>query len=302
MYFAILRKSISSFYNLKFIKSQLIKSSIVFLFKPEWLAKSEPLNKITEKNKYVNLIAKQLSSFCKKYNGKQEPYKLQTEHFLNCKNNQSISLVKKISSNKTISETIYVWLSTQTLVCEEIIYFKNIILANRFNDFLTIIYTIGLEWYIYINLRKRQSYQLLSLINHDKRRVFLSNKITINLLINYFGQYANILDTKCSIYYRFCKDIPLKDIDIKIREKNNDLIKLNNKSISYIIRSNLYHRSQLGVWRINSQLTINQATLLIRNLIYLFFIYVGQGIAYLNKDEILLTANRIFYLWQRKKR
>ena len=264
---------------------------------------------MTEKNKYIDLIAKQLPLFCRKYNGRQKLYKLQTEYFLNYKNNQSISLVKRISSNKTVSETIYIWLGNQNLICEEVTHFKNIILTNRFNDFLKIIYAIGLEWYIYTNLRKQENYQLLSLTNHDKTQLFLSNTTTVNLLTKYFGQctylqYTNILDTKFIIYYHFCKNIPFKDIDVKIKVQANYLIKLNNElisSISYVIRSNLYHQNQLGVWRINSQLTINQATLLIKSLTDLLFIYVGQGVVNLNRYEALLTINRIFYLWQKKK-
>ncbi len=309
IYFSILRKLSSDLYNLKFIKAQLIKYSIIFLLKPEWLAKAERCFNIFENHKYIYTVSQQLNILNKRENKNQREYKLDIECSFNYRNNQSTSLVKKISGDEIISRTIYIWLSNQNFISEDYEYCKNIIFTNRFNDLFKVIYSIGLEWYIYTNLQIGQLYQELYLTNHNRQKWYLSKSQVIDSFFISFSQYSykhciNLREAKFYIYYPCSKKFQVEDFCIQTKIEEHDLKWLSYriiKNISYVIRSNLYHKNRFGIWRINNQLTHYKAKFLIKKVIYLWYIYYWYMISLLDRKLINFTINKMFYLWQRKK-
>lgn len=292
-------------YNLKFIKAQLIKFSIIFLLKPEWLAKAEHCFNIFENHKYISTVSQQLNIL----NKNQREYKLEIEYSFKYRNNQSANLVKKISGDEIISRIIYSWLSNQNFISEDYEYCKNIILTNRFNDLFKVIYSIGLEWYIYTNLQIRQLYQELYLTNCNRQRQYLSKSQVINSFLISFSQYSykhcmNLREAKFCIYYPCSKKLKVENFCIQTKIKEHDLKWYSYriiKNIYYIIRSNLYHKNRFGIWRINNQLTHYKAKFLIKKVTHLWDIYYWYMIDSLDRKLINFTLNRIFYLWQRKK-
>lgn len=309
-YFSLLKKSSSKLYNLRFLKAQLIKSSLIFVLRPEWLAKIERCNKTSENNQYSSTISQHLKKIDKKSFKNQTKYKVHIECFFNYKNNQNVTLIKRINNNKTVSNIIRIWVNNQHLVYEELEHHKSMIFTNRFNELITTIYLTGLEWYMYTNLKIEQLYKKLYISNHNKQALCFSDSSVISSLIRSLSRYSytrcrNIAKIRCSIYHCFNKYIPLDNVNIEMNELTCYCITPSNKSIkdfSHIIRSNLYHKNSKGIWRINNQLTINNANLLVQFLTYLYNEYYCNKVGILNRRLMQETTNNIFYLWQRKKR
>ena len=238
----------------------------MFYLITEWLARYEHLHVLSNSNKYINIITKHISIIFQRINNSQEIYGIQIESPLSYKNINMQNLIKKIDNNIIISNQLIYGLMNNIL-CIEIFSFNTY--CHYLNDsdelyeLLSTIMYIGLEWYIYTNVKASAIYQKLYLYNQNQRLFFISIALFSNKILEYIAKYLNRIRinlkyVKCIIYKYISNIIYLIDIDLIIKHNSQTqyIIKPSNYSIEYIIsniRHKLYHRNNQGHWRINNQ-------------------------------------------------
>lgn len=291
------------------MKSQIIKYSLCYLLKPEWLAKAEFFSGINENKKYLNIISRHLQTALDKCSKLHYSHKLKLNSFFGYKNNKIIDLTKKINSNRTISRYTYILQSNQNFINKRNDTSISVDIEDSFQNFIRIINFIGLEWYIYINLHNKHLFKKLYLIENLNEKHYLSNLFNIIQLVLYFSKYSVIesmsfkqISTKIS--YKFNRLINFDFINIQINKNSKFVIKPNSnavKLLSYAIRSKLYNKNYKGVWRIKNRIAVSQANLLITALTQFWLLKYSSIMNLQDRKQTTNAINKKFYLWQQKK-
>ena len=178
---------------------------------------------------------------------------------------------------------------------------------NELYDLLAKIIYIGLEWYLYTNLKQDYLYRCLYLTNQNQQIFFATIVSVMNRAVESVSRFlhkigANLKNTKC-VVHRSASLIYLADISLVPR--NTDfLIRPSQKSLNFLfdsIRKILYHKNAYGLWRRNTYMSSSQAMIRIKNILHLWH---SKNSCILSKAELTkinITVDKIFYIWQVKK-
>lgn len=312
IYFVVSNKVQINIYSLKFIKSQISQYIVLLLLKPEWLGRIERCFLIKQNRKYVQIITRHISKIFAKANKCKKINRIVIKSPLNSKNIEYKNLLITISSDQTISKWLYTWFNSQDFICDNVLlwyFIDHINRSNKLYEFLEILYYIGIEWYLYTNLKKSFLYLNLYLINQTKQILFLSNTLVTILIIRQISQFIhnkliNFKSVKCSIYKYYCKYVNLLDIEVNIRQSSRFIVKPSKQSIKYIfniLRNTLYHKNARGNWKINNYIKLNRLPFLVNHLLQLWYIYYSDIIDHLDIYKINHSIDNLFYSWQSKK-
>lgn len=312
IYFVVSNKVQINIYSLKFIKSQISQYIVLLLLKPEWLGRIERCFLIKQNKKYVQIVTKHTSKIFAEANKCKKLNRVVIRSPLSSKNIQYQNLLITISSNQTILKWLYTWFDSQDFICDNVMlwyFIHHVNSNNKLYEFLEILYYIGIEWYIYTNLKNPFLYLNLYLINQTKQVLFLSNTLVAILVIKQMSQFIrnkliNFKHVKCSIYKYYYDYINLLDIEINIRQSSISIIKPSKQSIEYIfniLRHTLYHKNEKGNWRINNYIKTNKPLFLVNHLLQLWSVYYSQIVDQLDIHKINHSIDNLFYSWQAKK-
>lgn len=312
IYFLISRRITRNIYHLKFIKSQLAKLATLLLLRPEWLAKFERGSAEQQDKKYIQTISKHISKLFKQADIYKQICKSQVTSLLSCKNIQNIKLIKIVEGNQIVLKKLYTWLNKESFVHNNNVwtnFLQEIHCKNELYRFLAVIYSVGLEWYIYTNLEDKKLYLHLYFIKYAEQIEILSDKLLIHRAITWLGKFTssksiNLKIVECKIFNQHGSHLNLVDIEIDIRQKQLIVIKPTKKSLKHIlytIRSGLYHKNNSGYWRLNNHTKTSKAISMINHLLLLWHNYYLNILDSLDKEILNHIVDKILYLWQRKK-
>ena len=305
-YFIIFKKLKKTFYHLRFLKAQIIKRTLLFLLSPEWLVKTESGCLLEYKKQYVYATNRYLDTISQKFTKFESKYKLQLKVFCSYKNNQNTDIIKKINANKAISKNLYLYLNSQDLTHNRNPYCNFATTKkNRLNELIYAVYLVGMEWYIYTNLRKENLYINLYSLDCKDSLLYLSSALIINAVTDYISKFIyaksiNLKEIKSYLFSKFDKHIHLQGIDLTREKDLNYRIRPSYKSVQHnldILRYYLYRKNVKGVWKINHKTRLKRAQLLIN---YLNDSWNFHYISILNHQIMRNAIDTIFYLWLKK--
>lgn len=312
MYF-IIRKNYKTYYHgIQLIKYKIAQYSLFLLLKPEWEARYESFSYIYQSHEYTRIIKNHITVLFCTYSFTKNIYSLKIKTQLNCKHINNKQIIQKLDNDSFKSNVLNIWLNQQNFENKNMLntyLVQSINNQDNFSDFLDTIIYIGLEWYIYINLKIKFIYSKILISKQKESLLFVSINYIINLLLKNVANFLNLIDinlkfVKCIIYKYINHFIILDDFHIKIQNKVNLVVKISQQSITlinYAIRHKLYHKNRRGYWRANHYLHSTQAIFLIREILSNWYEYYHHIID--NQEEILInnTIDKLFYAWQMKK-
>lgn len=306
---------LSSRYNYKFniisFLSKKINSYYIYIcLKPELEARYDKLLSFMQKdvsNNKLKHLEKLLSI----------DYQLYQKQYVKIKfhntliNPQSIRQI--FSSFSPITSKFYHWLNNANHINSKKIKYKQITILNishenQLKRLLFNLLYLGLEWYIYINLRIKAIYKNITCVYENQELLLFISKLYNKKLIRHIAKFIsskgiNINMINLYIFNDKNNLIKLSDMHIYINFLNSLTIKLNNNVISdlfKIIRKILYHKNKKNCWRINSNLKTKTARSLINKVLVNWY---NDYCGILNISDINNLNKKIDYIiykWQIK--
>lgn len=296
-YLSIVKKIKPSIF-LNYIKEKIRQDIVVILLQPEWYARDEIFTTIRQvKTSYLNLqtrinklITSQTNIFIKIK--KINLYFSKSNKFINVQ-----YLIDKIQSILLISNALITWLYSSS----------SILIKNNLYKLLEKILYIGIEWQSYINLKIKNIYKKIIIINCNEFFVieyfawaYLKIAIGIfikNLQIDYY-YIKYIKENTCKNKIN-CKNFVIS------KQKNKQIIfKPSNKLIKILlfnIRSFLYNKNHINQWRLKTNITSIRAKEKIKQLLLNWYQENYNNLDNIYIFKINNIINNIFYTWQRKK-
>lgn len=221
-------------------------------------------------------------------------------------------LINKINNLNYISTKLNLWLNSQSLFdCSyervqkrSIQYCQN---ENHLYKLLKDIFYIGIEWHLYINIKKQKIYKKFIFLSEKK--LFFINQTKVSNLNIYIAMFIKKLNIDINLFKYssqkvFEQKINFTDVKILMKSNNSFKINLNSNSIKLLvsdIRSVLYHKNQVGKWRLNTYLTSTQAKLAVKKILFSWYKSYDYILDSTQISKINMTINKIFYIWQIKK-
>nr|YP_010728641.1 hypothetical protein P6G74_pgp075 [Phymatolithon calcareum]WEA76799.1 hypothetical protein [Phymatolithon calcareum] len=307
LYICINIKTTSSI-TIHFVKEKVKQYIFFLLLQPEWKARSENIlsirqHKIYPKKIKIESIFKNCKKICKSIN------QVYVDINISIKSINNKYLIDKINNIKNISNKLNLWLNSQNLF--DYSYKKRSINDYQNENHLykllqDILYT-GIKWHIYINLKTQKIYKKFILLSEKKLFFINHNKLSnLNIYIAMFIKKLNI-DINLVKYANqkvFNQRINFTDVEILMQPSDSLKINLNNNSIKLLvshIRYVLYHKNQLGQWRVNTYLTSTRAKLAIKKILFIWYKYYYYILDSVQISKINMIVSKIFYIWQKKK-
>lgn len=312
LYICINIKKISSI-TIHFVKEKTNQFIIFSLLQPEWKARCENILYLKQKKIYSKKIKTKIELLFKNF---QKIHKNINKSYVNInigiKSINNKYLVNKINNIEHVSAELNLWLNSQNLFtysCREVqkrsIYCYQD--ENHLCKLLKNIFYLGIKWHLYINLKIKQIYKRLILLSEKK--LFLINNTNLCNLNIYIAMFIKRLNidinlVKYSNQKVLDQIINFTEIEILIKSNDRFIINLNSSSIKFLlndIRSILYHKNQIGQWRLNTHLTSTQAKLTIKKRLFNWYRYYYCILDSIQISKINVIVDKIFYIWQIKK-
>nr|AYR05895.1 hypothetical protein [Lithothamnion sp.] len=244
--------------------------------------------------------------------GSKKLYKTYINIDVNVKAINSQHLINKINCLKFISSKLRLWLNSQNLVDynyrkspkQSVYYCFD---KNKLYELLKTILYIGIEWHIYINLKIKNAYKDIILI--DRNKILFIKHLKLNQLNLCIALFAKKIDIDVNyIKYKnekiFGQIIDFADFNILIKTNNKLTLEPSNNNIKSLfneIRSVLYHKNPIGQWRSKTHLTSKYAKLAIQQILLNWYKYYYHILDNMQMSKIHLIAEKSFYIWQIKK-
>lgn len=294
---------------LKFIKSKIVEQTVFLLIKPEWDPRCEHFVPKQHNDKYIFSITKPIVTILKKH---CSIYSTIVQSQLNLKGPSTNSIIKRVSFCKTVSKQLSYLLKKQNF------FDGNIQLEsineciqnnNELSKLFHIIMYIGLEWFIYTNLKCKDLYKSLYFTNQDRYLFFISNCVTINKIVYYLAKFFharnfNLKYFRCVVYKYNNSIIYFKDVDLKFYNPSKYIFNPSKESIKDIyskIRNKLYHKNSQGYWRINQSVNPAHAVLFVNQILNTWYDDYYNLLKKTELFKISQVAEEMLYIWQIKK-
>lgn len=301
-----------SFSIITYLVKEKVKQYILFLLlQPEWKARFENILCIKQSvgDSKKTVVKSAFKSFYKIHKSLRQ---MNVDIDLGTKHINSEYLISKINSIKYVTTKLNLWLNSQSLFDHSYgIIQKKSIYYNQDKNCLykllqKVIYT-GIEWHIYINLKKQKIYKRFILLSEDKL-FFISDTGSSNLNI-YVAMFIEKLNinlnlVKYSSQKIFDQRIYLTHTEVFITPSSSFKVNLSSNFVKLLlssIRSVLYHKNHLGQWRLNPYWASNQAKSAIKKILLDWYKSYYHILDSTQIFKVNMIINKIFHTWQIKK-
>lgn len=178
-------------------------------------------------------------------------------------------------------------------------------------DLIEHILHVGLEWYLYSQLKTNYFYRCVLTLMYTKDIYIFSKSIFSSLIKKFLFLFIKSIGfSRCNVN---CKqnhknkilflDALINPFDTCNSYKEISII-MNQDSIKYLfyqIRQLIYHKNRIGYWRINNHLTYSQAINKIRQIMVEWYTYYSLLLDLKQLSDINVSISSIVYCWKSKK-
>lgn len=312
IYFTLYEHNQTSYRGLQLIKNRITQYVLFLLLKPEWEARYESFVYIHHKHQYIKIVKKHITKLFCIYSSYKSTYSLKIKTQINYKDVSSQRVVQKLNNSQYISSILNTWLNQQNFINQNVLtryLTQSIKYESNFYSLLDTIMYIGIEWYLYVNLKIKSIY-LKIFINKQPNYLFLvSVSLITNMVLENIASFLdlvgmNLRSVKCIIYKYINHFVFLDNISIITKDKDNLVVKVSQQSIKSVyrlIKYKLYHKNKLGYWRANNFLTSTQAVFFVRAILSDWYKYYNDIVYTKELTFVNNKIDKIFYTWQMKK-